>query len=71
MDFMGPLPRIPRGFRVLLIIVDYTTRFPEAIPLRSMQPPGVARALFPFFVRVGLLEEILTNQGTSFHTNLM
>lgn len=70
MDFVGPLPRTPRGHRFLLVIMDYATRFPEALPLRSLQAPGVAQALFPFFARVGLPEEILTDQGTSFRANL-
>lgn len=66
MDFVGPLPRTPRRFRYLLVIMDYATRFPEAIPLRTMQTPAVAQALISFFSKVGLLEEILTDQGASF-----
>lgn len=71
MDFVGPLPRTTRGHRFLLVIVDYATRYPDAIPLRGMQVSGVARALVQYFSRVGIPKEILTDQGTSFKSRLL
>lgn len=60
-----------RGHHFLLVIVDYVTRYPDAIPLQGMQVSGMARALVQMFSRVGIPKEILTDQGTSFTSNLM
>ena len=35
MDIVGPLPRSRLGNRYILVVCDYATRYPEAIPLRS------------------------------------
>ena len=33
-DIVGPLPRSRKGYQYVLVICDYATRYPEAIPLR-------------------------------------
>ncbi len=33
MDLVGPLPKSARGHKHILVIVDYSTRYPEAVPL--------------------------------------
>jgi hypothetical protein len=33
MHIVGPLPKTSRGYRYLLVFVDYATRYPEALPL--------------------------------------
>ena len=35
MDMVGPLPRTGEGHRFILTIVDYCSRFPDAIPLKT------------------------------------
>ncbi|KAL1249351.1 hypothetical protein QQF64_020356 [Cirrhinus molitorella] len=35
MDLVGQLPKSARGHEHILVIVDYATRYPEAIPLRK------------------------------------
>ncbi len=49
-----------------LVLVDYVTRYPEAVPLRSISAKSVAEALFRIISRVGIPKEILTDQGTAF-----
>ncbi|KAJ8346947.1 hypothetical protein SKAU_G00283480 [Synaphobranchus kaupii] len=71
MDLVGPLPRSSRGHQYILVMLDYATRYPEAIPLRSMATKGIARELMLLFSRVGLPEEILTDQGTPFMSRIM
>ena len=66
MDIVGPLDRSSRGYRFVLVIVDYATRYPEAVPLRSISAKSVAQALFQLISRVGIPKEILTDQGTAF-----
>ncbi|XP_051724240.1 uncharacterized protein LOC127498671 isoform X1 [Ctenopharyngodon idella] len=66
MDLIGPLERSARGHRFALVIVDYATRYPEAVALRSISAKSVADALFTLISRVGIPKEILTDQGTAF-----
>ena len=54
MDIVGPLPRSRKGNKYILVICDYATRFPEAIPLRSIDAESVAEELISFFARVGI-----------------
>ena len=65
-DIVGPLPKTSRGHRYLLVIVDYATRYPEALPLRAATTKAVARELILLFSRVGIVREILTDQGSCF-----
>ena len=36
MDIVGPLPKSQAGHKYILIICDYATQYPEAVPLRSI-----------------------------------
>ncbi len=65
MDLIGPLPKSARGH--ILVIVDYATRYLEAVPLRK----AIAQELFLLSSRVGIPAEILTDQGTPFMSRLM
>ena len=51
MDIVGPLPRSRSGNRYVLVICDYATRYPEAIPLRSIDAAHVAEELIKVFAR--------------------
>ncbi len=70
MDIVGPLPRTGRGNRFILVVSDYATRYPEAIPLRNITAPKIAEVLVELFSRYGIPEEILTDQGTNFTSKL-
>ncbi|KAL1246972.1 hypothetical protein QQF64_034274 [Cirrhinus molitorella] len=71
MDIVGPLERSSAGHQYILVICDYATRYPEAFPLRSITTPKIIQALVQLFSRVGIPEEILTDQGTNFTSRLM
>ena len=71
MDIVGPLVKSSSGCQYILVLSDYATRFPEAFPLRSITAPAVLRALIQLFSRVGIPDEILTDQGTNFTSRLM
>ena len=71
MDIVGPLPKSRCGNRYILVICDYATRWPEAIPLKSIEAVHVAEELMVLFSRVGVPKEILTDQGTNFTSNLL
>ena len=71
MDIVGPLPRSKWGNQYILVVCDYATRYPEAIPLRSVHAGAVAEHLIQLFSRVGIPREILTDQGTNFMSQLL
>lgn len=66
MDMVGPLERSAAEDRYILVICDYATRYPEAVPLQSIEADHIAEELVKLFARVGIPEEILTDQGTNF-----
>ena len=71
MDLFGPLPRSQRGNRFILVVYDYATRYPEAFALPSTEPPRIAKELIGLFTRVGVPEEILSDQGANFMSSLL
>lgn len=64
----GPLRRTKRGNKFVLTIKDFTTRYPEAIPLKKLMPLLLQRLYAKFFAR---MEEILSDQGTNFFSATM
>ena len=68
MDIMGPLPKTRRGHRYLLVIVDYATQYPEAVPLKSFTADVVAEKLI---ARYGIPNTILMDQGSNFTSTLL
>jgi len=71
MDVVGPLPMSRSGNKYILTISDYANRYPEAIPLPSTEASWIAKELVLLFSRVGIPEEILTDQGTNFMSALL
>jgi hypothetical protein len=71
LDIVGPLPKTSRGHRYILVLVDYATRYPEALPLRAATAKAVAKELMLLFSRVGIAREVLTDQGTCFMSRVM
>ena len=42
MDIIGQFERSAHGYRFVLVLIDYATRYPEAIPLRNISTKSVA-----------------------------
>ncbi|KAL8574729.1 hypothetical protein ACOMHN_023933 [Nucella lapillus] len=71
-DLVGPIkPASARGHRYTLVVVDYATRYPEALPLRGIDSETVAEALWQMWTRVGIPKEVLTDMGTQFVSRVM
>ena len=71
-DLIGPMkPKSEEGHQYVLTIMDYATRYPEAIPLKGCRAKEIAEALVTVFSRVGIPEEILTDHGRQFTANYM
>ncbi len=71
MDILGPLERSKTGYKYILVICDYATRFPEVFPLKNIKAKAIASCLVQFFSRVGIPKEILTDRGTNFTSQLL
>ena len=71
MDVVDPLPHNRSGNWFILEMCDYGTRYPEAIPLISVDAEHVAEELVKLFKRVGVPAEILTDQGSNFMSQLL
>ena len=71
-DLIGPLsPASNRNHRWVLTLVDYATRYPEAVALVKIDTETVAEALLGIFARVGFPQEILSDNGTQFVSHVM
>ena len=73
MDFVGPFPPShPRKNVYLLTIKDLFTKWLEAFPLKVATASEVARIFTEeIFPRFGKCEQIHSDQGTQFTSNLM
>ncbi|GFO27346.1 gypsy retrotransposon integrase-like protein 1 [Plakobranchus ocellatus] len=71
-DLVGPI-NLPSeaGHRFILTLVDYATRFAEAVPLRKIDTQSVAEALVDIYSRLGVPEEVLSYQRTQFISDCM
>ena len=72
MDLVGPIyPASERGRRFILTIMDYATRYPEAVALSNIDAETVAEALLEVYSRIGIPSEVLTDMGTQFTSSVM
>ena len=52
-DLVGPItPACERGHRYILTLVDYATRYPEAVPLKNIDTETVAETLLDMYSRL-------------------
>ena len=69
-DCVEPLPKSKRGNQYILTIMCAATRFPEAIPLRTIKTPNIVKALIKFFTLVGLPRSVQSDQDSNFMSSL-
>jgi len=70
-DITGPHPRSSKSNQYILTLVDHFSKWSEAIPLRNHTAPTVARALMVHvFSRFGAPQQLLTDRGTEFESQL-
>ena len=66
-DLIGPIiPVSERGNRYILTVVDFATRYPEAVSLAKMDIETIAEALLEIYSRVGFPSEVLSDRGSQF-----
>lgn len=69
-DLVGPLNRTKRGHKYLLTCIDLSTRYPEAIPVKSTEVRHLIDPLFKILSQHGIPERVLTDQGPQFTSKL-
>lgn len=66
-DLFGGLPKSPLGYKKILVITDYVTKYTLCVPVKSKKPVEIAKALYDtWVVIVGLPEKIQSDQGKEF-----
>ena len=71
-DILGPLPESESGNSYLLVVGDYFTRWMEAYPIPNMEATTVAKTLTDkFFCRFGIPEQLHSDQGKQFESQLL
>jgi hypothetical protein len=67
LDLVGPLPESSEGYTHLLTVVDHSTRWAEAVPLRSTAADSYATALIGSWIaRFGFPQRITSDRGPQF-----
>lgn len=69
-DIVGKMPRTKRGNCYILTIMDFATRYMEAIPLKRVDAHTTCSALMEVFARYGIPEELLSDNGSNFIANV-
>lgn len=70
-DVLGPLPTTNRGNRYVLVLMDYFTKWPEALALPDQTAETVADALLDnVFSRFGVPLELHSDQGRNFESDV-
>src|SRR5215469_13673362 len=63
-DLIGKInPASEEGHTYILTLVDYATRYPEAVALKKMDVITVAEELYNIYTRIGIPEEVLSDLG--------
>ena len=70
-DIVGPLEKSLKGNMYLLVCIDVHTHYPEVFPMKTVDSKHIADELIQLFSRVGLVDEIQSDQGTAFISNMM
>ena len=71
-DLIGPIvPCTERGHRYILTVIDYATRYPEAVALKAIDTVTVAEALVEIYTRLGFPEQVQSDRGTQFLSDCM
>ena len=65
-DIVGPFPKGKGGCRFLLTGICLASKWPEAIPLKTITAKAVANGLMEMFSRTGIPLELLSDQGAQF-----
>ncbi|GBM06341.1 hypothetical protein AVEN_121383-1 [Araneus ventricosus] len=71
LDILGPAPGTTKGNRYVLVLMDYSTKWPEAIPISDQEASTVAEELVRSWISCYDVPMILhSDQGTNYNSAL-
>lgn len=70
-DIMGPITKTKSGNLYVLVAIDHFTKWVELFPLSEISAKTVANRLMSMFLRHGIPETLLSDQGTNYQSELM
>ena len=71
-DILGPLPMTETGNSYILVVGDHFTKWKEAYSIPNQEAKTVANKLIDeFFCRYSMPEQLHSDQGAQFQTNLI
>ncbi|XP_042236025.1 protein NYNRIN-like [Homarus americanus] len=69
---VGPInPRASDGSKYILTLIDSSTRWAEAVPLKNIEAVTVAEAMLEIFCRTGIPKQVLSDRGSQFISTMM
>ena len=72
MDIVGPVRESRKGYRYILVISDYASRFVITIPMKDQKAQTVAKHLVhKVITKYGAPQNVLTDRGTNFLSHLV
>ena len=69
-DIVGPLPKTTRGHNYLLTMLDVSTRYVHATPLRVVSAKNIVKSMLDFFSHFGMPRCIQTDGASYFVGNV-
>ncbi|KAJ8962328.1 hypothetical protein NQ318_018307 [Aromia moschata] len=69
-DILGPLPATDRGNKYLMVVMDYFSKWHEAVSLPNKEAETVAEAFINVIARHGVPLELHSDQGRNFESEL-
>ena len=70
-DITGPHPKSRNGYKYILTVTDYFSKWADAFPIRNQEATTVARVLVDrVFSYMGMPIQILTDRGSNFESQL-
>ena len=70
-DLVGPFPKGTGGYQYVLTAICMSSKWPEAVPLKSITARAVAAGMMEVFSRTGIPLQLLTDQGSQFLSSLV
>ena len=70
-DLVFGLPLTEDGYHGCLIITEYLTKYPWAVPIKSKTAIEIAKHLFHYISIFGPPKEMLSDEGKEFNNNLI
>ena len=68
-DLVGPFPVTPRDNRYILVMVDFFTKWYEAVPIPNAEATTVAQVIFDKWIaRWGAPEQLHSDRGSNFES---